>query len=230
MVPVLLIPGMLCTVELFSPQLAALWPYAAVTVASTLEGETIAAMAEAILATAPPRFALVGMSLGGFIAFEILRQAPQRVVKLALLSTSARPNTPEETIQFQALVAQARSGDFGALLAQALTAILHPSKQSDVALQEVNVRMGLIVGVEGFARQVEALNTRADSRPGLAAISVPTLVLVGDSDPLQPPNRAQEIASAIPGARLVTIPECGHGCTLEQPEAVNRALIEWIAA
>ncbi len=229
MTPIVLVPGLLCSAEVFAPQAAALWPYGPVTIASTLKGETIPEMASAILAAAPPRFALGGISMGGYICLEIMRQAPDRVIKLALIDTSARPDTPEQIPQRRALVAQARNGNFEALLAQVLGGILHPAHQNDKALREINVRMGLTVGVDGLARQTEAVIARIDSRPYLAAISVPTLILVGDRDLLAPPDRSEEMAAAIPGARLVVVPECGHGSTLEQPEAVNRALIEWIA-
>lgn len=229
MTPILLVPGLLCTAEMFAPQIPALWPYGPVTVASTLEGETIAEMAAAILKAAPPRFALVGISMGGYICFEIMRQAPERVVKLALLDTSARPDTPEQSEQRRAMLNQGLTRDFERFLARVLTAILHPAHQKDETLRQTQVRMGLAVGREGFARQTEAVIGRIDSRPSLAAIAVPTLVLVGDRDMLTPPDRSQEIAAGIPGARLVVVPECGHASTLEQPAIVNRALVEWIA-
>jgi pimeloyl-ACP methyl ester carboxylesterase len=229
MTPIVLIPGMLCSAEVFAPQIAALWPYGPVTVASTLEGDTLAATASAILASAPPRFALCGISMGGYISLEIMRQAPDRVVKLALLDTSAEPEPLKGIAQRRALVAQARAGDFREVLKQVLPPILlHPDHQNDEALIETNVRMGVTVGVEGMARQQEAIIARADSRPNLAAITVPTLVLVGDSDLLTPPGQSEALAAVIPGSRLVVVPKCGHASTLEQPEAVNRALIEWI--
>jgi len=228
MTPIVLVPGMLCSPEIFASQITALWPYGSVTVASTLEGETIAEMAAAILTAAPPRFALAGISMGGFIEFEIMRQAPERVIKLALLSTEARPDTPGQSAQRRTLLAQVDTGNFETLLALALPAIVHPAHQEDSALREANVRMGLAVGIERWARQVEAVMARIDYRPSLPAISVPTLVLVGDSDTFTPPNRAEEMVAAIPGARLVVVPQCGHASTIEQPDAVNRALIEWI--
>lgn len=228
MIPIVLIPGLLCSAEVFAPQVAALWCRGPITIASTLEGQTMAEIAAAILATAPPRFALAGISMGGHISFEIMRQAPERVIKLALLDTSARAETPEQIAQRRALVAQARTGGFRSLVEQLLGALVHPKHQNNAALREVFLRMSLTVGIDGFARQQEALIARIDSRPSLAAISVPTLVLVGDSDRLTPPDRAEEMAAAIRGARLVVVPECGHGSTLEQPEAVNRALTEWI--
>jgi pimeloyl-ACP methyl ester carboxylesterase len=185
-------------------------------------------MAAAILTAAPPRFALAGISMGGYIELEIMRQAPERVTKLALLDTEARPDTPEQTAQRRTLLAQVDTGNFETLLALAVPAIVHPAHQDDPVLRETNVRMGLAVGIERWARQVEAVITRIDYRPSLSAISVPTLVLVGDSDTFTPRDRSEEMAAAIPGARLVVVPECGHASTIEQPDAVNRALIEWI--
>ena len=230
MTPILLVPGMLCTADAFAPQIPALWPFGPVTIASTLGGDTLADIARAILATAPPRFALCGISMGGYISFEIMRQAPERVVKLALLNTSADPEPPEGAAPRRALVARARDGDFRDVLEKVLPAILlHPAHQDDKELIAFHVRMGLTIGVEALARQQEAIIARADSRPHLAAIAVPTLVLVGDQDVLTPPARSEALVAAIPNARLVIVPECGHASTLEQPEAVNRALLAWIA-
>jgi pimeloyl-ACP methyl ester carboxylesterase len=230
MTPTVLIPGLACTAELFAAQIPALWRHGPVTVASTLEGETIADMAAAILRDAPPRFALGGLSMGGYIALEIMRQAPERVVKLALLDTAARPDTPEQSTQRRALMARAEAGELEAVLRQIAPNLLHPDHRADPALIETQVRMGLAVGAEGFVRQQNAIIGRIDSRPHLADIKVPTLVLVGDKDALTPPDRSEEMAAAIPDARLVVIPECGHASTLEQPEAVSRALIDWLSA
>ncbi len=227
MEPTLLVPGMLCTDEIFTPQIRALWPIGPVMIGATQDGETIAEMAAAILAAAPPRFALVGYSLGGYISFEIMRQAPQRVTRLALLDTSARPDTPEQTTQRRALLARARAEDFASVVAELLGAILHPAHRNDPTLRAVNRRMVLTIGMEGFARQTEAAIGRIDSRPGLSSISVPTLVLVGDSDLLTPPELSEEIAATIRHAKLVIVPQSGHGTPLEQPEPVSRALVEW---
>lgn len=230
MTPIVLIPGLLCSAEVFAPQIPALWPYGPVTVASTLQCRTIAEMADAVLAEAPPRFALAGLSMGGYIGFEILRRAPERVTRLALISTSARADTPEQARLRRAWIQRVRNGRFEAFVDEAMAAILHPSRRDDPALRDLNRRMAEAVGAEAFVRQTEAVVGRIDSRPGLAAISVPTLVLVGDSDPLTPPALSQEMASAIPNARLVMLEACGHGSTLEQPAAVNRALAAWLSA
>jgi pimeloyl-ACP methyl ester carboxylesterase len=230
MTPIVLVPGLMCTAEIFAPQVAALWPFGPVTVASTLAGNTLSEMAASILASAPPRFAVAGISMGGYISMEILRQAPERIVKLALLDTTARPDTPEQTANRRALMARVDTEDFEALAMASLTALLHPSHQDDQRLRDLNARMSAAVGPEGFKRQTEAIIGRPDSRPGLAAIAVPTLVLVGDGDTLTPVDRSEEMVAGIPGARLVVVKDSGHCSTIEQPEAVNRALVEWITA
>ena len=228
MTPVVLVPGLLCSAEIWTSQLAALWSYGPVQIASTTEGTSVGELAALILDAAPPRFALAGISMGGYLCFEIMRQAPQRVLKLALLDTSALPDTPEQSDGRRQLVEQLRGGDFETLVGDALTAILHPAHQHDPGLRAINVRMGTTVGLDGFARQTEAAITRPDSRPTLPTIDVPTLVLVGDADPLTPLERAEEIAAGIENSTLVVIDECGHGSTLEQPEAVTAALVDWI--
>ncbi|RZJ29267.1 MAG: alpha/beta fold hydrolase [Brevundimonas sp.] len=230
MTPTLLVPGLICTAELFAPQLPALWPRGPVTVASTLEGDTISAMASAILRDAPPRFALGGLSMGGYIALEILRQAPDRVARLALMDTSARPDTPEQTRVRQGLIATTGDGQYETVLATTVPNLLHPEHRADQALIGILIRMGRVVGADGFARQQGAIMGRIDSRPFLSAVAVPTLVLVGDKDALTPPEMAREMAEAIPDAELVIVPDAGHVSTLEQPAAVNAALLDWLAA
>lgn len=230
MTPLVLIPGLSCTAEMFAPQIAALSPHRPVIVASTLEGDSMAQMAAAILRDAPPRFALGGISMGGYIAFEIMRQAPERVERLALMSTTARPDAPEQTAQRQTLIERVETGELETLLREVSPRLVHPLHKDDQTLIDTQVRMGLEIGAEGFVRQQKASITRADSRPDLPATRIPTLVLVGDRDPLTPPIRAREIASALPGAHLVIIPDCGHASTLEQPQAVSAALEEWLTA
>jgi pimeloyl-ACP methyl ester carboxylesterase len=229
MTPTVLIPGLACTAELFASQTVALWPRGPVTVASTLKGATMTELADAILADAPPRFALAGLSMGGYIALEVMRRAPDRVTRLALLDTSARPDTPEQTELRRGLIARAEAGGFEAVLAETAPKLLHPDHQSDPALLGAQIRMGLAVGTKAYARQQEAIIGRIDSRPYLHNIAVPTLVMVGDQDALTPPDRAREIASAVPGARLEIVEGAGHLSALEQSDAVDRLLFDWLA-
>ncbi len=229
MTPIVLVPGLLCSAEVFTPQVAALWPYGPVTMASTLTGDDVTQMAANILAASPERFALAGISMGGYVAMEIMRQAPERVTRLALMDTQAGADAPEQSRYRRALVEKARTGDFETVATDALMSLMHPARQNDAALRVISSRMALAVGMDSFARQVEAIIARPDSRPGLRAIEVPVLALVGAQDALTPPAKSQEIADAIPGAKLVVIQDSGHCTTMEQPEAVNRALVQWIA-
>jgi pimeloyl-ACP methyl ester carboxylesterase len=226
--PILFVPGLLCSAEMFEVQAAALWPLGPTTVASTLEGDTVQQVAGSILENAPPRFALAGISMGGYISLEIMRQAPERVDRLALLDTTARPDTPEQTAQRRQTLEQARSGDFLSTAVASLTNLLHPARRDDAALREINERMAQAVGLDGFARQLEVIIARPDSRPSLSAIAVPTLVLVGDADALTPVERAQEIAGNVPGSKLVVVPDCGHLSTIERPHEVATGLRDWM--
>ena len=228
MSPILFIPGLLCSAEIFGPQLNALWRLGPVMVASTLEASTIGDAAAKILETAPPRFSLAGLSMGGYICFEIMRQAPRRVERLALLDTSARPDTAEQSAIRRASLAEARAGRFLDVALRNLNGLLHPARQQDRSLLGINRRMAMSVGLEGFSRQLEIAISRPDSRPSLNAIRAPTLAIVGDSDPLTPVGRSEEIVSQIPGSRLVVLPACGHLSPIERPELVSRALDDWL--
>ena len=225
-----LVPGLLCTKALWAPQLAALGDIADMTVADHTRHDTMAAIAKSILAAAPARFALAGLSMGGYIAYEILRQAPERVTKLALLDTGYRADAPERREQRLALMALAERE--GARKAQEalLPVLIHKSRLTDKALVEAVLKMGADTGTEAFKRQQTALMSRPDSSPLLASIRCPTLVLVGREDALTPPELSREIAAGIPGAKLEIIADCGHLSTMEQPAAVNRALRAWLTA
>jgi pimeloyl-ACP methyl ester carboxylesterase len=230
MTPILLIPGLVCTAELFGPQLPALWTRGPVTVASTLGGDSMGAIADDILAHAPPRFALAGLSMGGYLAFEILRRASDRVERLALLDTSARPDAPEASERRRGLLARLDSEPYEEVVGPVLRGLPAPARRDDEVLFQTNMRMARAVGVDGFRRQTRAIIGRADSRPDLAGITVPTAVIVGAEDALTPPDVAREMAEAIPGARLSIIPGAGHVSTLEQPEPVTQALLDWLDA
>ncbi|MGH8227951.1 MAG: alpha/beta fold hydrolase [Steroidobacteraceae bacterium] len=226
--PIVLVPGLLATPRLYAEQIPELWRIGPVTIAAHTRDDSMAAIARRILAASPPRFALAGLSMGGYLSFEILRQAPERVERLALLDTSARADAPEQSEQRRALVELARQGGLDEVVDRLYPRLVHTRRRSDAALQELARRMAREVGVDGFARQQAAIIGRPDSRPSLAAIRCPTLVVVGDGDLLTPPERAQEIADGIPGARLATIAESGHLSTLEQPQAVTQALVEFL--
>lgn len=226
--PILLVPGLNCSLRLYEPQLSALWSLGPVTVADHRRDDDIGAIAARILAHAPPRFALAGLSMGGYIAFEIVRRAPERVARLVLLDTSARPETREQSERRRLQIDMAQRGRFTEVAPQMYAVLSRPAGLGDARLQQIIRDMAEDTGPEAFVRQQTAIMGRADSRPTLAAIRCPTLVMVGDDDRLTPPALAEEIAHGIPGARLAVVPECGHLSTLDQPERVTSLLVDFL--
>jgi len=226
--PIVLIPGLTCSPRLYADQVPALWRFGRVTVADHTRDDSMAAIARRILAAAPPRFALAGLSMGGYIAFEIMRQARQRVVKLALLDTGARAETPEQTERRKVVIALAKSGRYAEVPDIAFPIYVHRNRHNDADLKQTVRMMAAETGVEAFLRQQQAIIARPDSRPGLGAIKRPTLILVGDGDEATPPELAREIAGAIGNAHLAVIADCGHLSTLEQPDKVTAALVDWM--
>lgn len=225
-----MIPGLLLSARLYAPQVEALWPRAPMMLANHTRDDSMAALARRVLAEAPPRFALVGLSMGGYISFEILRQAPERVARVALLDTMARPDTPEVSAARRTQMDLAASGRFPEVVQGLIPRLLHARRAADAALRSLIEVMGDEVGAAAYLRQQTAIIARIDSRPFLKDIRCPALVLVGDGDQLTPPERASEIAAGIRGARLVVVPECGHLSTLERPQAVTDALQAWLAS
>jgi pimeloyl-ACP methyl ester carboxylesterase len=226
--PLVLVPGLLCSARLYAAQVAALWPFGQVAVADHRRDADMAAIAARILANAPPRFALVGLSMGGYIAFAMMRLAPERIVKLALLDSSARPDTPEQKVNREKSIVTAEAGKLNDIVETLIPRFLHRNRVNDEALKETVRTMASETGAEAFVRQTKAIKSRQDSRPLLSEIRCPALVLVGDGDELTPPELAKEIAGGISGARLTIIPDCGHLSTLEKPDAVNAALASWL--
>jgi len=226
--PIVLVPGLNCSARLYAEQIPALWRFGPVTVADHRRDDSIAGIARRILAAAPPRFALAGLSMGGYIAFEIMRQAPQRVAQLALLDTGAGPETAEQTERRRHRIALTKAGRFAEAVDMHFPVVVHRDRHGDAALKRLVCAMAEEIGPEAFLRQQQAIIDRPDSRPGLAAIQCPTLVLVGDGDALTPPALSEEMAAAIAGARLAVIRDCGHLSTLERPQAVAQALVEWM--
>jgi pimeloyl-ACP methyl ester carboxylesterase len=228
--PILFVPGLLCTARLYQEQLAALWTCGPVSVANHTFDDSMQAIARRILASAPPRFMLVGLSMGGYIALQIMRDAPERVARLALLDTNSRPETPEQTEARRAQIALVRNGRFAEIPQTLFSRLVHRRHANDAALLQIVTDMAHAVGPDAFVRQLTAIMGRADSRPTLSTIRCPTLVLVGEGDELTPPALAAEIAAGIAGSRLVTVPDCGHVSTLEQPAQVSQALSELLRA
>ncbi|TWA74323.1 pimeloyl-ACP methyl ester carboxylesterase [Azospirillum brasilense] len=227
-IPLILLPGMPLDAALWEHQTNHLGDVAEPIVGDLTGHDTVAALAAAVLARAPERFALAGLSMGGYVSFEILRQAPERVAKLALLDTSARPDTPEQTATRQDAVRLVGQGRLRQVVAAGMPRLVHPDRTSDAALVDSVQAQAQRVGADGYARQQTAIMNRPDSRPGLGVIACPTLVLCGRQDAITPPALHEEIAEGIPGARLVLIEDCGHLSAMERPQAVTALLRQWL--
>lgn len=225
----ILLPGMPLDAALWEHQARHLGEVAEVWIPTLYHHDSIAAMAAAVLAEAPPGpLSVAGLSMGGYVAMEILRQAPERVERLALLDTNARADTAEATATRREAVALARQGRYGQVIRAALPRLIHPDRLADDGFVRSVLAQMERVGVDGYAREQEAIINRVDSRPGLAAIRCPTLVICGRQDILTPPALHEEMADAIPGARLVLIEDCGHLSAMEQPQAVTALMRDWL--
>lgn len=227
--PLVLVPGLLCDERLWWHQAEHLADLADPLIADVTRGASIPEMARAVLGAAPEeRFALAGLSMGGYVALEIMRLAPERVERLALLDTSARADTPEQTEGRLELIGLAREGRFREVARRLLPKIVHPDRLDDERLASTVFAMAEAVGPEAFVRQERAIIGRPDSRGDLRGIACPTLVLCGREDALMAVEVHEEMASLIPNSRLHVVEECGHLSTLERPEEVTAAMRGWL--
>ena len=223
-----LLPGLLCDARLWAAQSEGLSDVADVVVADMTRDDSMAGMAQRTLDAAPARFALAGLSMGGYVALEIMRRAPERVTRLALLDTGPRADTPEQTTRRKDLIALAERGEFKAISPRLLPLFVHPDRLEDAALVADIGAMADAVGKDAFLRQQKAIMGRPDSRPGLPEIGCDTLIVCGREDVLTPLELSEEMAALIPGAALVVIDDCGHLSTMERPRAVNAAMRAWL--
>jgi pimeloyl-ACP methyl ester carboxylesterase len=228
--PLVLLPGLLCDAALWQHQVDTIRPFTTILVADLTRDATLGAMAERVLRDAPPRFALAALSMGGYVAFEILRIAPHRVTRLCLMDTSARPDSTEQAQHRRGLMDLARRGRFRGVTPRLLPLLLHADSLSDLRLTQAVMEMCGRVGVEAFLRQQQAILLRPDSRSLLETIAVPTLVLVGAGDVTTPPDLAAEIAAGIPGADFRIIEGAGHLPPMERPGEISAILRAWLAA
>lgn len=228
--PLVLLPGLLCDAALWRHQMDTLADIAEITVADLTGDDRFDDMARTVLKAAPETFALAGLSMGGYVAHEIMRQAPGRVTRLALLDTSARADTPGQSERRRAFIAQTRHGDFKGVTSRLLPMLIHPDRLEDGDLTGTIMAMAEGVGREAFLRQQNAIMHRPDGRRDLGAIHCPTLVLCGRQDALTPLAGHQEMADGIPNATLVVIEDCGHMAPLERPRAVSAVMRYWLQA
>jgi pimeloyl-ACP methyl ester carboxylesterase len=197
-------------------------------VADTLNDDSLPAMAERLVANAPERFALAGLSMGGMVALEVMRQSPERVTRLALFDTNALPDDDAARGQRLALRDRLRAiTEYGDIPTASWSYMVHPTSVEEVA-HDMEA-MTRAVGPARYARQVQAVIERPDLRPILRTIAVPTIVVVGAQDRMTPRPMAEAMASEIPGARLIEVPDCGHLPPLERPSPSAAILRDLLA-
>lgn len=233
--PLLLFPGLLCDARLWRDPVAALSATVRCVVADCTQDDTLDGMTgralSAMSAMSFGRFAVAGLSMGGYAAMALMRRAPGRVSGLCLMDTSARPDTPEQARRRRGLMALvARGGRFKGVTPRLLPLLLHPDRLDDQALCEEVAAMADRVGPAAYLRQQAAIAARPDSRPRLPQVAVPTLVAVGAGDQLTPPDLAAEIAGLVPGARLHVVEGAGHLLPMERPDAATRLMHDWLEA
>lgn len=224
----ILLPGLLCDDDLWRDQVATLRSIATCRVAELTRQSTIEALAAEVLAVAPATFALAGFSFGGYVAQEIVRQAPHRIERLALLDTSIRADTPERAASRAALVRAARMpGAFKGISDQLLPTFIHPDRLADAELVERIKTMTMRLGREVFLRQTSM--ERKDGEAAIRALTCPIAIICGDQDTLTPLSDHRELAAMLSSARLTVITDSGHMTPMERPDAVSDALRTWLA-
>lgn len=227
--PLLLLPGLLCDAELWQAQVDGLADIADCRIADLTRDDSVAAMAARTLSIAPDRFALAALSMGGYVAFEILRQAPERVTRLALLDTSAAPDTPERAGQRRVGMESLKLGRFIGVTRRMLPQMVHPDHVDGPIGARVKA-MAERVGGDAYLRQQQAILARPDSCPLLQHIRIPTLIAVGADDRLTPPSDAAAMHAGIAHSRYHVFPRCGHLPPLELPDETVSLLQTWLTA
>ncbi|MCW8914742.1 MAG: alpha/beta hydrolase [Magnetovibrio sp.] len=226
----ILVPGLLCDAALWQNQIIDLLDVCDVSVADITWGDSMEVLAQGVLDEAPDEFALAGLSMGGYVVQEIMRQAPERVTHVAFVDTNARADTPEQTLNRQRMIKIAEEGRFESIAPEMLPNLVHPDHVDDPKSGQVFLTMAANVGSEAFIDQQTAIMNRVDGRADLGKIACPTLVLCGEQDALTPVKVHQEIVDGVGDhAKLVVVPDCGHLSPLEQPEAVTDAFRAWLA-
>ena len=225
----ILLPGTLCTESLWRDQIDHLSDIVDIQVGDLTKDDTIQGMAKTILEKAPSEFSLAGLSMGGIVALELIRQAPERVKKLALLDTNPYPPKSEQIAGWENFIDMAKKGNFMEVTDKyLLPSLIHPDRQEDLELIHTIREMAKDVGPNAMIRQMKALMSRPDVREHLSMIECPTLVLLGRQDALCSLEMHQYLFSVIPNAKLSIIEECGHLSTLEKPMETSSSLHKWL--
>lgn len=222
------VPGLLCNGALWAHQIVYLKDIADIVVADTLHDDSVDVMAERLLDAVEGSFSLAGLSMGGYVAQAVMRLAPDRVDRLALLDTSARADSQEQHRRRRGLIQLAKMGKFKGVTPRLLPMLIHPDRMKDDDLTGAVMEMASEVGQEAFVRQQTAIIDRPDNVAALSRITVPSMVICGRQDEITPLHLSEELAGGIPGARLCIIEECGHLSSMERPHAVTALLRDWL--
>ncbi|MDP5086295.1 MAG: alpha/beta hydrolase [Yoonia sp.] len=226
--PLVLLPGMMCDGRLYGPQITAFSYQRAVMTAPLNDHETVMGLATDVLAVAPAKFALAGLSMGGIVAMEVIRQAPERVTRLALLDTNPKAEAPAVALNREPQIAKVRAGQLRAVMRDEMKPNYLTDGPRMGQILDLCMEMAETLGPEVFLRQSRALQTRPDQQETLRKVAVPTLILCGEDDALCPIHRHELMQALIPGSTLTVIKGAGHLPTLEQPDATNEALAKWL--
>lgn len=227
MLPLVLIPGMMCDARMWGGIPTALHPHPVAHVIPT-EADSMAELARILLRDAPPRFALAGLSMGGILAMEVLAQALDRVERLALLDTNPRAELPEVRANREPQIARALNGGLARVVRDEMKPNYLAKGPGKKAVLDLCLDMALSLGPEVFARQSRALRDRADRQAALATFDGPALVLMGAEDRLCPRDRHELMHALMPQSRLVVVEGAGHLPTLERPIETTAALRRWM--
>jgi pimeloyl-ACP methyl ester carboxylesterase len=225
--PLVLVPGLVCDSEVWHHQVRHLADVADIAIPAVGAGDTMVAMAGHVLAWAPPKFALAGFSMGGYVALEMLRQAPERITRLALLDTNARADTPDKAAGRRDAIKAIGQGRYRDVVEGMMPVLLHADRQGGPLTDLIRAMTGRI-GPEVFARRHRAMLTRADSRDLLRAADLPVRVICGRHDAMSSLTEHEEMAALAPGGRWSIIEDCGHMSIIEQPHAVSALLRDWL--
>ena len=229
MLPIVFIPGLLCDERLWRDQREALSDLAASSIADVTLDDSVEAMAARVLAAAPPQFSLIALSMGGYVAFEVLRQARERVAALALLDTSAAPDAPGRSAEREAALASLSRGRFAGVTDRLLPRLIDAQYLGGPVGEDLKA-MAQRVGGDAFVRQQTAILNRPDSRPLLGSLDIPVLVAVGDGDVLTPPAESVAMFRALPHPTFHLFHRCGHLPAIEQPDETSAVLRRWLLA
>jgi len=214
--------------RLYAAQVAALEPKHECKVFAFREHDGLGEMAEELLAKTPQRFTLIGLSLGGYLSFEIIRRELRRLERLVLMDTTAVADTPARRAGRDADIAKVREGGIDALIPELAPRWMHPAHARRAELVKLMADMARSIGARGQLNQQRAMMARPDSHGDLARVTVPALIMCGRQDPVTPVPDHEAMAAKVAGARLEIIEDCGHLSTIEQPDAVNRVLTDFL--